>query len=435
MKFKIHRGSKPHGGSCVEVWTDNTRILVDFGMPAVNKEHTIFDFAKYWGKEVPELITQGVLPDVEGLYSPSDVRLDGVLISHPHQDHYGLSKFINKNIKLYMGIATHRLIDLSNLFAAQSFAVTNTYHFERERPFQIGDFTITPYWADHAAFDPYSFLIEADGKRLFYSGDFRSHRKKKNEFTWFINTVPQNVDYLILAGKPTSKDVKPFKPESEIENELVKIFKQEGGINLVYTSGQNLDRIVTIYRACMKTNKIMVVDIYVATLLRELSVFANIPFPSKKFERLKVMYPHVTTAKLAKGGNEKILYQYQAFKIAKSEIEEQLEDVVLLVRPAMQIDLDRVPEVSGGNLIYSMWEGYLHKPNTKEFVDYLIQKQFTLYKLHTRGNVDTETLKQMVETLQPKHIVTLQTTGEDAYGKIFPDPVVALGNGEVREVE
>jgi len=35
MKFKIHRGTKEIGGSCIEVWTETTRILVDFGMPLV----------------------------------------------------------------------------------------------------------------------------------------------------------------------------------------------------------------------------------------------------------------------------------------------------------------------------------------------------------------------------------------------------------------
>jgi len=35
MNFKIHRGTKEIGGSCVEIWTESTRIVVDFGMPLV----------------------------------------------------------------------------------------------------------------------------------------------------------------------------------------------------------------------------------------------------------------------------------------------------------------------------------------------------------------------------------------------------------------
>lgn len=43
MNFKIHRGTKEIVGSCVEVWTESTRIIVDSGMPLVNPDKTQFD--------------------------------------------------------------------------------------------------------------------------------------------------------------------------------------------------------------------------------------------------------------------------------------------------------------------------------------------------------------------------------------------------------
>ena len=38
MKFKIRRGTKEIGGSYVEVWTESTRILLDFGMTLVGMQ-------------------------------------------------------------------------------------------------------------------------------------------------------------------------------------------------------------------------------------------------------------------------------------------------------------------------------------------------------------------------------------------------------------
>jgi len=72
MKFKIHRGTHEIGGSCVEVWTENTRILLDFGMPLVNKDGSEFDFSKFKNLTTPELIEHGVLPDIKGLYNDTD---------------------------------------------------------------------------------------------------------------------------------------------------------------------------------------------------------------------------------------------------------------------------------------------------------------------------------------------------------------------------
>jgi ribonuclease J len=72
MHFKIHRGTKEIGGSCVELWTETTRIIVDFGMPLVEKDGKEFDLSLYHcvnnKLDTNELVNKGVLPNIEGLY-------------------------------------------------------------------------------------------------------------------------------------------------------------------------------------------------------------------------------------------------------------------------------------------------------------------------------------------------------------------------------
>jgi ribonuclease J len=428
MKFTIHRGTKEIGGSCVEVWTENTRILLDFGMPLVNRDGSEFDFSKFKHLTIPELIELGVLPDIKGLYDDTDKLIDGVIISHAHQDHYGFLNYIHKGVKHYLGEATHKIIELNNLFTPQEIHIENVNYFKREKKFQIGDISITPYWADHSAFDAYSFLVEADGKSLFYSGDFRSHGRKANAFKWFTYNAPQNVDYLLLEGTTIGRESKPFKTETEIENDFIKVFQEQNKINLIYTSGQNIDRIVSIFRACKRTNKILVVDVYVAKILKELSQFAQIPNPSKEFENLKVMFAHYTDKRLTKDGNAKILYEFKQYKITKEEIGNQADKIVMLVRPSMQKDLENIKGIDGGNLIYSMWEGYLQKSGTKKLLDYLTNRNFNIHKIHTSGHADTKTLKQMVEAIKPKNIVPIHTFSKSEYSGIFSTPIVEIND-------
>lgn len=434
LYFKIHRGTKEIGGSCVEVWTENTRILLDFGMPLVEKDGKAFDFDKYKTFNATELIKLGVLPDIDSLYNYSSKLMDGVIISHPHQDHYGLSNFIHKDLKHFLGQATHKIIEISNLFMSQQVNFANANYFEKGKTFQIGDFSITTYWADHSAFDSYSFLVEADGKSIFYSGDFRNHGRKSNAFKWFTHNAPQNVDYLLLEGTTIGRETKPFKTETEIEAELTEVFKQPDKINLIYTSGQNIDRLVSIYRACIRTGKTLVVDVYVATILKELSRFANIPFPSDSFKNVKVIFPYYTSRRLKNGGNEQILYQFKNYKITKEEIGQQSDKIVMIVRPSMQKDIDRITGIDGGNMIYSMWEGYLLKSDTRKFMDYLTNRKFEIYKIHTSGHADTETLKQMVEAIKPKHIVPIHTFSGNEYQRIFSIPIIELNDGETRQI-
>ena len=434
MKFKNHSGTKETGGSCVEVWTDNTKVLLDFGMPLVENDGKEFDFGKYKTSKSSELVKKGILPNIKGLYDNSDSLIDGVIISHPHQDHYGLANFIKNDVQYYLGEATDKLIELNNLFTPQEIHLKNTNYFEKETTFKIGNISITPYWADHSAFDAYSFLVEADGKSLFYSGDFRSHGRKAKAFYWFTHNAPQNVDYLLLEGTTISRNNKPFKTEPEIENELVEVFKQQGKINLIYTSGQNIDRLTSIYRACKRTGKIFVVDVYVAKVLKELSKYAGIPYPSKNFENLKVMFPFFTSRRLKNEGNEKILYEFKKFKITKEEISNQSEKIVMTVRPSMQKDLENINRIEGGNFIYSMWEGYLQKSGTMKFVDYLTNRKFTLHKIHTSGHADSKTLKKMVEAIKPKNIVPIHTFEGDKYKDIFNEPIVELKDAETIEI-
>jgi ribonuclease J len=434
MYFKIHRGTKEIGGSCVEVWTETTRILLDFGMPLVEKDGTEFNFNKYKSLNVDDLVKVGVLPDIEGLYHNATKLIDGVIISHPHQDHYGLSNYIHKDVKHFLGEATHKIIEISNDFMTRRVHIGNATYFEKDIPFQIGDITITPFWADHSAFDSYSFLVAANGKSIFYSGDFRNHGRKAGAFKWFTHNAPQNVDYLLLEGTTIGRENKPFKTETQIEEELKKLFRQPGKINLVYTSGQNIDRIVSIFRACIRTNKILVVDVYVATILQGLSKFGKIPYPSKEFKNLKVMFPYYTSRKLKNEGNVEILYRFKEFKITKEEISKQAENIVMIVRPSMQKDLELINNIDGGNLIYSMWEGYMRKPDTKKFIDYLTNRNFTTESIHTSGHADTQTLKQMVDAIKPKNIVPIHTFKANEYQNIFFQPIVKMNDNEIKYI-
>lgn len=430
MKFKIHRGSREIGGTCVEIWTENTRIVIDFGMPLVEKDKSEFDLNKYKDLTIRQLINKSILPNIVGLYLKSTNAVDGVLISHSHIDHYGLISYISNNVKYFLGKATDKIIKLNNLFTNQNVKLENFEYFEKEKAFEIGDFKVTPFWMDHSAFDSYSFLIESHGKSIFYSGDFRGHGRKSKAFDWLLKNVPQKIDYLFLEGTSIGRENEKFKTENDIENQLLEIFKKPGKINLIYTSGQNIDRITSIYKACKKSEKIFVIDIYVAKILQELSKFAKIPYPSKDFENLKVFFPYFTSKKLKNSGYEKILYQFKNLKITKEEINNLSEQVVMLVRPSMKKDLEYIQNINGGNLIYSLWEGYLEKQFVKDFVNYLKERKCGFYSIHTSGHADIYSLKKLVKAISPKFIVPIHTFESERYKDIFDYPVLNIEDCE-----
>jgi ribonuclease J len=101
----------------------------------------------------------------------------------------------------------------------------------------------------------------------------------------------------------------------------------------------------------------------------------------------------------------------------------------------MKKDLENLAGIDGGNFIYSMWEGYYDKSDTKQFIDYLTNRNFTIHKIHTSGHADTQTLKQMVEAIKPKNIVPIHTFSGNEYSKIFTTPIVVINDGETISID
>ena len=430
MQFKIHRGTQEIGGSCVEVWTESTRLVLDFGMPLVNPDHSKFDSRSLQDQSVDALRKAGILPDIESLYAPGGRT--SLIISHAHQDHYGFINYLHDDCSVYMGEATHRLIEITNLILNKGWNVQNPQHFQSGKSFNIGDIEITPYLMDHSAFDAYAFHIEADGKTVFYSGDFRTHGRKAGAFEWFSHQIESPIDYLLLEGTTIGRSDRQLQTETDIENEFIRTFIESSGINLIYTSGQNIDRIVSIYRACKQSNKTLVVDFYIANILKELAKYAKLPHPSKDFPDVSVFFPYRLSRMVVNQGNEKLLYRFKAYKITREQIDTNYENIVMLVRPSMQGDLELLNCLDQGMFTYSLWDGYKKEKSTRGFVEFLEAKGVRQQDLHTSGHADREALKRMVDILKPKHIVPMHTFEGDEYDSVFENSnILRALDGEI----
>ena len=430
MKFKIHRGTQEIGGSCVEIWTNTTHLVIDFGLPLVNPDRTPFNSRTLKHRTTKALIEEGILPDIPGLYQGSpEVSL---LLSHAHQDHYGLINYIDPDSNIYLGEATHKLIELTNLFTCQDWTINNPHYFKSGKTFTIGDIKITPYLMDHSAFDAYAFLIEADGKSLFYSGDFRSHGRKSKSFEWFSHNVKSGVDFLLLEGTTLGRVEQSFQTETDIENDLVSTFTNDKGPHLIYTSGQNIDRLVSIFRACRRSGKILVLDVYIANVLKTLSAYGRLPYPSRDFPEIRVFFPYRLSGMISSQGQKEMLYQFKDYKITKNQLSDQADQIVMTVRPSMQGDLELIDNLDGGQFIFSIWEGYKEEGRTKDFLDYVASRGLKETQLHTSGHADQATLQRMVDILEPKNIVPIHTFEGNKYETVFSgESIVRIGDGEI----
>ena len=418
MKIKLHRGAKEVGGSCVEISSGTSTILVDLGLPLdFNGENTI----------------ESCLPDsVQHLFHQSSNNIDGVLLSHPHLDHYGLAGAIPTEIPVYCGKASWELMKATVRFSPHNYSLPVVDHFEAWHNFQLGAFNITPYLMDHSAFDSYGFLISAKGKNIFYSGDFRGHGRKAKLLDRLPNSLPK-IDVLLMEGTLVGNRSAEIQfSESELENKFVKIIEHTKGITLVTTSSQNIDRLVTIFRAAKRCNRMFIIDFYTAEILDILKQYAKLP--NAAWPRIRVCYPQFLARHFEKNGMDSILKRHRNNGIKWSRINEKKDKIVMLVRPGFMADIRRFIELDNAVWVYSMWPGYFERSNSLQKLKSFFLEQEVQYKyLHTSGHARLTDLKDFVSKLSPQKVIPIHSFHPEKY-QDFLENVQMVKDGEEIEI-
>lgn len=415
MKLCIHRGAKEIGGSCVELESRGKRLLLDLGLPLdAENEHSQY------------------LPNVSGL-DGSDPSLLGILISHPHQDHFGLLSQIAPNIPVGMGAAARRILTAAAPFMRDFWPVpAQGWDFVSEIPLNIGPFRVTPYLVDHSAYDSYALLIESDGQRIFYSGDFRAHGRKAALFEKIVANPPKNIDALLLEGTSIGRinDDESFETERDLENRLVETMSKTSGLTLVHSSAQNIDRLVSILRATKRTGRKLVIDLYTAAILE---APGNPNLPQSDWPDLAVYIPHRQRIQIKNQELFDLLKRHSANRIFIEKLTEAPERATLLFRPLHQKDLELAECLDGATYIYSQWEGYWERDTLDSTKEWLAKHSIPKVSIHTSGHAGPKDLKRLVTALSPRKVIPIHSFVPEHYAELFQN-VEIQSDGEWKKI-
>lgn len=427
MKLTIHRGTHEIGGSCIELKTKNTRIILDIGMPLVDERGEQFNFRPYKKLSGPELIKKKILPNVLGLYGFDKTHKppDALLISHPHLDHYGLLHYVNPAVPLYMSKGCQKLIELSYYFNETKLNFEKIKIVAAWEAFTLADFTITPYLVDHSGFDAFAFLVEAEGKRIFYSGDFRGHGRKHIVFDKILEAPPKDIDYLLLEGSHIEEQDGDCDTEEEVELRLIELLNDKDKLYFMATSSQNIDRIVSIYRACKKTGRDFVIDPY-TTLILEAAKSVSFAIPQHDWrEHMKVLFvDNRHTLLMQKDG---ILEKFKKSEVKYEDILKDKGRYLVKDTFAVRSKFAADKNLSKTTLIYSMWDGYLEDDERLRM--FWETNQVPIIHVHTSGHAHVADLKKFADALKPNSIIPIHTFEAEKFPSIFQN-VKLLKDGE-----
>lgn len=397
MRCRIHRGCHEIGGNCVEIESQGKRIVLDIGKPLKN-ENT------------------ACLPDISGLTSPDDTLL-GIFISHPHPDHYGLLEKIIQPVSVFMGDAARRIIEVSAFFTPlPTLGQIQPAPYSDRKPIQAGPFTVTPLSIDHSAHDSYCLLIEAEGKRLLYSGDLRAHGRKANLFHQLVSSPPSSIDVLICEGTQIGR-VPDFKysDEHSVAARMTELFKGTKGMCLVWCSGQNTDRMASVFEATRRSGRQLILDIYTAEIMR---VTGDDSLPRPGRDGVKVYLPFSQKLRIKNERAFHISNPYYPHRIYPEHLAEAAPTSVMIFRPAMYEELRRAGCLESAMLVTSLWSGTVKKEMDR--IQVMKATGIGFDHVHTSGHATEEELKQFIDAFPHSRVVPIHLEDREGFCRLFP---------------
>jgi ribonuclease J len=434
MRLTIHRGTHEIGGNCVELCTDNTRLVIDVGMPLVDADRNPFDGKAMRRKSKEQLIADGTLPKVPGLFDDRPAP-GGILLSHAHADHTGLLEYTNPEIPVYLSQGTSKMMLAGSIFAGQpSVDRKRSVVFEPEQPFQVGDFRIAAYPVDHSAFDSMAFVVEADGKRLLYSGDLRLHGRKPGMAKRLIEAATRApIDVLLLEGTHFTAGRERGVTERELEEQIVNHVTEAADIVLAAFSPMHVDRLVTFYRAAKRTGRTFIVDPYAAFVMHLVSGQAKIPRPSEAAD-IRVYFNKYFEESHEWRRLKKIHGMFQADQITLDQILDEPKRYLMVFRPSMvSRDFEgHLPR--NARCLYSYWKGYLGRPDWKDLRESLASADGDFAEAHTSGHIFADDIIQFVRAINPRMVVPIHTFESERFYAFF-EGVQLVTDGVMIEIE
>ena len=416
----IHRGTQEIGGTCIELACGGARVLLDLGLPL----------------DAGDADPLTLLPPIAGLHTP-DPGLLALVLSHGHADHWGLAPYGRADLPIITGTATRRILEAAAAFVPRSTWLPRDHGaspvLADRKTIQLGPFSITPYLVDHSAYDAYALLIEANGRRLFYSGDIRAHGRKASLFERLISYPPLPVHAMLMEGSSLGrvKPDQPFPTEHEIERQLIAAFEAPGFVG-VCASAQNIDRVVSIYRACKQTGRTLVLDLYALEVFRATD---NPNIPAAGWTNLAVYVPEYQRRHIKRTERFDLIDRYKPHRIYRAALSQRAERAVMLFRPPMVPDIDLMSQAwNGARMIWSQWAGYLSSPVNQNFREQMRQRGVGFDIIHTSGHASIMDLKRLAAALAPDVLVPVHTFDGDRYPDLFGRTTCRRMDGEWWEV-
>jgi len=229
------------------------------------------------------------------------------------------------------------------------------------------------------------------------------------------------------AAEPASETV--TLTEADVEAQLAETLRATSGLVVVLASAQNIDRLVTVYRAALRADRDLVVDLYTADIT-EATARASIPTIGDAWPRVHVYAPLRQRVRVKGSGQFERVARVRDRRLYAEQLRERAGRLVLFGAYQGEIaTLVRDGLLAGGAVVWSMWDGYLYQPSGQRLQTALQSANVPLIQHHTSGHATPADLVRLAQALRPDAVVPIHTESPSTYATAFGEIVKAHADG------
>ncbi len=339
----FHGGVNEIGGNKVLLEDGDSRVFLDFGKSFTKWGNYYEEFLTPRSNNgLRDLLTLGIVPTVDGIYRSDFLKapgfdnltkkfgnsakelwaakvlsyqevlerlgrpfIDGVLVTHAHEDHFKHISFLDPSIRIFSSPITKTLIQVGQDLGRGGFedeivipeilklgvsGARSTFPGEpnldsdkTERVFtelsenqKVGSFEIKGLQVDHSVPGALAFYITtSSGRSILYTGDFRFHGSR-HEITSSFKRFTENLQPEVLIIEGTRIDREEPDSEANVRDKCIDLIKQTDGLIMVGFSWKDTTRFRTMKEVAAATHRTLVVQPKLAYLLNSLKGISGI---------------------------------------------------------------------------------------------------------------------------------------------------------------
>lgn len=494
------------GGNKILVETGERAWFLDFGLSFGRTGHYFDEFLQPRDATgLRDHLRMELLPPLEGIYRDDltlhepDIwkryrghpqyrrveHLDGVLLSHAHQDHNGCIGFLKTETPVFTGLMTaligkgmqdlgsgeagyvapkqltddnvlkgisgvrigrpHYICETDENLAR---ALQNLRAFFADHPGKRTEFHPAPtqiadldrlglrFWrVDHSIPGSGAFAIQTPIGWIGYTGDLRRHGFSKARTEKFARELAELKPALLIAEGTSLRD-DPAIEEPAVEEAALEVVRRERGVVIADFSARNIERLRTFRDIGKEVGRTLVVTTKDAYLLKQMNVIdPQIPRPDE--EGLAILK---TPRASSRGWESDLMDEFEARVTDAAAISRAPGNYILCLSYwdiATLIDL----EPQGGTYIYSASEAYDEEQRfDHERLNHWLDR-FGLNKVgglpgaekgpfHASGHIDGPSMEWLIETINPGKILPVHSQKLGWFEQGWPEKIVRARYGQ-----